>query len=172
MALSFIHNFFFSMNAFWWALTVFLMLMGLLGTVIPLLPGTVLILAGAVVHRLAFGPEHSVGWATLAGLTALMLLSQALDFLSGALGAKYFGATRWGAVGGIVGGVIGLFFGLPGLLAGPLLGVLAGELLGGQQLLPATRSTWGTLLGTTAGMLGKVGIALAMILWFALALAA
>ena len=86
------------------------------------------------------------------------------------MGAKYFGATRWGAVGGILGGVVGIFFGLPGLIIGPLLGVLIGELLGGQDILPATRSTWGTLLGTTAGMVGKVLIALVMIVWFAVAL--
>ena len=147
-----------------------LMLAGLAGTVIPLIPGTVLILAGAVLHRIALGAEQSVGWGTLAALTFLMLLSQALELLSGSLGAKYFGATRWGAIGGILGGIVGLFFGLVGLIAGPLLGVLIGELLGGQQILPATRSTWGTLLGTTAGMVGKVLIAILMIGWFVVAL--
>jgi len=135
-----------------------------------LIPGTVLILAGAVLHRIALGAEHSVGWGTLAGLTFLMLVSQALELLSGSLGAKYFGATRWGAIGGILGGIVGLFFGLAGLIAGPLLGVLIGELLGGQEILPATRSTWGTLLGSTAGMIGKVLIALVMIAWFTVAL--
>ena len=158
------------METLWWILTVLLMLIGLAGTVLPLIPGTVLILAGAVLHRIALGAEHSVGWGTLAGLTFLMLVSQALELLSGSLGAKYFGATRWGAIGGILGGIVGLFFGLAGLIAGPLLGVLIGELLGGQEILPATRSTWGTLLGSTAGMIGKVLIALVMIAWFTVAL--
>lgn len=158
------------METLWWILTILLMLIGLIGTVIPLIPGTILILAGAVLHRLALGPEHSVGWTTLGVLTFLMLVSQALEFLSGSLGAKYFGATRWGAIGGILGGIVGIFFGLVGLIAGPLIGVLIGELLGGQKILPATRSTWGTLLGTTAGMIGKVLIALIMIVWFAVAL--
>ena len=158
------------MQTLWWTLTILLMLTGLAGTVVPLIPGTVLILAGAVLHRLTLGPEHSVGWTTLLVLTFLMLLSQALELLSGSLGAKYFGATRWGAIGGILGGIVGLFFGLVGLIAGPLLGVLIGELLGGQQILPATRSTWGTLLGTTAGLIGKVLIALLLIAWFAVAL--
>jgi len=159
------------MQTFWWIVTGLLMLIGLVGTVIPLLPGTVLILTGAVLHRITLGAEHSVGWGTLVGLTVLMLLSHALELLSGSLGAKYFGATRWGALGGILGGIVGLFFGLPGLIAGPLLGVLIGELLGGQEILPATRSTWGTPLGTTAGMFGKVLIALVMIGWFVVALA-
>lgn len=158
------------MEIFWWVVTVLLMLIGLAGTVLPLLPGTILILVGAIVHRLAFGAEHSVGWWTIAALTLLMILSHVLELLSGSLGAKYFGATRWGAIGGILGGVVGIFFGLVGLIVGPLVGVLIGELLGGQNILPATRSTWGTLLGTTAGMIGKVLIALVMIVWFAVAL--
>lgn len=158
------------METLWWTLTVMLMLLGLAGTVIPLIPGTVLILAGAVLHRITLGAEHSVGWTTLVALTVLMLLSQALELLSGSIGAKYFGATRWGAIGGILGGIVGIFFGLVGLIAGPLLGVMIGELLGGQQVLPATKSTWGTLLGTTAGLIGKVLIALMMIAWFAVAL--
>ncbi len=158
------------MEPLWWLITALLMLAGLAGTVVPLIPGTVLILCGAVFHRLMLGPEHGAGWVTLVALTVLMLLSQALDFLSGSLGAKYFGATRWGAIGAIIGGVVGIFFGILGLLVGPLAGALLGELLGGRGILPATRSTWGTLLGTGAGLLAKVLIALIMLGWFTLSL--
>ena len=52
---------------------------------------------------------------------------------------------------------------------GPLAGVLCGELLGGKGLLPAGRSTWGTLLGTTAGIIMRVIIAAIMIAWFLVA---
>lgn len=157
------------MPALWWTLTLVLMLIGLVGTVVPLLPGSVIILAAAVVHHFGLGPERSVGWGTLLGLAALMLVSQALDIVSGSIGAKWFGATRWGAIGGILGGVIGLFFGIIGIIVGPLAGVLAGELLGGKGILPAGRSTWGTLLGTTAGMVGKFVIGIIMIVWFLVA---
>lgn len=158
------------MDVLWWMLIIFLMVIGLVGTVVPLIPGSVIILAAAVIHRLAFGEAASVGWFTLIALTVLMLLSQALDFLSGSLGAKYFGATRWGAIGGILGGIVGLFFGLPGIFIGPIVGVLTGELLGGQGILPAGKSTWGTLLGTVAGMIAKFVIGVVMIAWFFLAL--
>jgi uncharacterized protein YqgC (DUF456 family) len=150
----------------WWTLTLVLMFVGLIGTVVPLLPGTTIILAAAVVHHFALGEAQSVGWWTIAGLTILTVLSYVVDFVSGAIGAKKFGATRWGAIGGIVGAIVGVFFGLPGIFIGPLVGVLAGELLGGKGLLPAGKSTWGTLLGTTAGMVCKLGIAAAMIAWF------
>jgi len=153
-------------DTLWWTLTIILMLVGLVGTVVPLLPGPTIILAAAVVHHYALGAEKSVGWWTLGGLVLLTVGSYVVDFVSGALGAKKFGATRWGAIGGILGAIVGIFFGLPGIFLGPLIGVLAGELLGGKGLLPAGRSTWGTFLGTTAGMVLKLMIAAMMIGWF------
>jgi uncharacterized protein YqgC (DUF456 family) len=150
----------------WWILTAALMLAGLIGTVLPLVPGTVLILCGAAVGHFALG---AIGWPTLLGLTGLTILAQLIDLVSGAVGAKYFGATRWGAIGGVVGAIVGLFFGVIGVFVGPLVGALLGELLGGQGILPAGKSTWGTFLGTTAGIVGKLAIGLAMIGWFAVA---
>lgn len=146
------------------------MLVGLIGTFLPFLPGSLFIFLGAVVHWAAFGSEAGVGPWTLVGLGFLMVLGQVLDFLSGSMGAKYFGATRWGIYGGIAGAIVGLFFGLPGLLLGPLLGVLLAEIfLGKQALAPAAKSTWGTLLGTAAGLAIKAALAVIMIGWFVLA---
>jgi hypothetical protein len=156
------------MTTLWWTLTIVLMLTGLAGTVLPLLPGTTIILGAAVMHHFALGAEKSVGWWTLGGMLVLTILSYVVDFVSGALGAKKFGATRWGAVGGIIGAIVGIFFGLPGIFLGPLAGVLIGELLGGKGLLPAGKSTWGTFLGTTAGMVAKLMISALMIGWFLL----
>ncbi|HEY8899012.1 MAG TPA: DUF456 family protein [Chthoniobacterales bacterium] len=154
------------MDALWWILTVGLMLFGLVGTVVPLLPGVILILGGAVLNHFTL---HAVGWPTLLGLTLLATLAMALDFVSGAVGAKYFGATRWGAIGGILGAIVGLFFGVIGIFVGPLIGALLGELLGGRGILPAGKSGWGTFLGTTAGLIGKFLVGVAMIAWFAIA---
>ena len=158
------------MQILWWTLSILLIVTGLICTVVPLLPGTFLIFLGALFHKLMLGPEHSVSWVTIAGIGVLMVIGQALDFLSGSLGAKYFGATRWGAIGGIIGGVVGIFFGILGLLVGPLVGVLIGELLGGRGLVPSARSTWGTLLGTGAGLVIKAVLAVAMVAWFTIAL--
>ena len=157
------------MDVLWWSLTVILMLAGLAGTVLPLLPAHILILAGALLHRLTLGPEQSVGWWTIGGLVVLTIIAQVVDFVSGTLGAKYYGATRGGAIGGLIGGVVGIFFGLPGLILGPLFGVLAGELIGGRTLLPAAKSSWGTFLGTIAGMAAKIVLAFWMIGWFVFA---
>ncbi len=154
------------MDLVWWLITGGLMLAGLVGTVVPLVPGTVLILLGAVFNHFTL---HSIGWETLVALTLLTIVALALDFVSGAAGAKWFGATRWGAIGGILGAIVGLFFGLPGLFLGPLGGAILGELLGGKGLLPAGRSGWGTFLGTTAGIIAKLVIGFVMIGWFAIA---
>jgi uncharacterized protein YqgC (DUF456 family) len=154
------------MTAFWWILTLVLMLVGLAGAIIPLLPGPAIILAAAVMHHFALGPASGTGWPTFLVLSLLMALAFLVDVLSGAIGAKYFGATRWGAIGGILGGVAGIFFGLPGMFLGPLLGALIGELLGGKGILPASQSTWGALLGTTAGIAARLALSLLMIIWF------
>lgn len=156
-------------DALWWTLTLVLMLTGLVGTVVPVLPGTTIILAAAIMHHLALGEARSIGWWGIAGLVVLTVLSYVIDFTSAALGAKHFGASRWGAIGGLVGTVVGMFFFPLGIFLGPLAGVLIGELLGGQKLLPAGKSTWGTFLGTTAGIIGKVTIAAVMIGWFLVA---
>lgn len=156
-------------DALWWTLTIVLMLTGFVGTVLPVLPGTTIILAAAIMHHLALGEAQSIGWWGIGGLVVLTVLSYVIDFGSAALGAKHFGATRWGAIGGLVGTVVGMFFFPIGIFLGPLIGVLLGEMIGGQALLPAGKSTWGTFLGTTAGIIGKLTIAAVMIAWFLIA---
>ena len=156
------------MHTAWAVLILVIMLLGLAGTIIPLLPDTPLIVVGAIVHHYVFAPKGA-SWTTILVLTGFMLVSLVLEFVSGSMGAKYFGATRWGAIGGILGAVVGIFYGPVGLLLGPVAGVLLGELLGGKGVLPAGRSAWGTVLGTVAGMAGKFAIGVVMIGWFLVA---
>ena len=155
------------MELIWWLIAIVLMAVGLLGTILPLVPGAIIILAAAIVHQLML-PGKSLGWWNIAGLVVLTLLSYALEFGSGYFGAKRFGATRWGTFGAVIGTIVGLFFGFPGLLIGPLLGAVAGELIAGKRLVSAGRAGWGTVLGNLAGIVAKLVIALAMISWFLL----
>jgi uncharacterized protein YqgC (DUF456 family) len=157
------------MTALWWTLTLILMLAGVVGVVIPVIPGTTIILAAAILHRLVLGEDHSIGLWTIGGLVFLTIVSYAVEFFSGSVGAKKFGATRWGGIGGVIGTIVGLFFGIPGIFIGPIVGVLLGELLGGRGLLPAGKSSWGTFLGTTAGIVVNLMIAGLMIGWFLIA---
>jgi uncharacterized protein len=154
------------MELFWWLLTIVLFAVGLIGTVAPVLPGTTIILAAAVIHRIMLGPEKSIGWPTIVVLVLLTLVTYALDFLAGYFGAKYFGATKWGTLGAILGALIGLFFGIIGLFVGPVIGAVAGEFIAGKQMIDAGRAGWGSLLGNIGAMLAKLLIALAMITIF------
>lgn len=154
------------MELFWWLVAIVLMAIGLIGTAVPVFPGTTIIFGAAVIHRVALGSVRSCGLSALIVLAVLMLVSYALDAASGYIGAKRFGATRWGLAGGIIGGLVGLFFGLPGLFLGPVIGAVAGELIGGKQLVKAGRAGWGTILGTVAGVMAKIVLGLAMVAIF------
>ncbi len=145
---------------------VVLFAVGLLGTVVPLLPGPVVIFAAALLHWCVVPKEKSVGWGVLLLLGLLMAACYAVDFGASYFGAKRFGATRRGSVGAIVGAVVGIFFGLPGIIVGPVVGVIAFELLRCGRLVAAGRAGWGTLLGYIAGVLLKLTIAVAMIALF------
>src|SRR6478672_12572806 len=90
-----------TMELFWWFLTIVLFAVGLIGTIAPVLPGTTVILAAAVIHRLMLGPDKSIGWHAIIVLVLLTFATYGLDVLAGYFGAKYFGATRWGTFGAI-----------------------------------------------------------------------
>lgn len=149
-----------------WLIVVVLFAVGLIGTVLPVFPGTTVILAAALIHRIMLGSEKSVGWVTLGILLLLTLASFGLDFLGGYIGAKRFGASRWGTFGAVIGALIGLFFGIIGLFVGPVIGAIVGEFIAGKRMIAAGRAGWGSLLGNLAAMVGKLAIALVMICLF------
>jgi uncharacterized protein YqgC (DUF456 family) len=154
------------MELFWWFFTIVLLAVGLIGSVLPAIPGATIILAAAVIHRIMLGPEKSLGWRALTVLVLLTLATYLIDVLSGYFGAKYFGATKWGTFGAIIGAIVGLFFGIIGLFIGPVVGAIAGEFIAGKRMIDAGRAGWGSFLGNVGGMITKLVIALAMITIF------
>ena len=154
------------MELFWWFFVIALFAIGLIGTIVPALPGTTIILAAAIIHRFVLGAEKSIGWKTIVVLVLLTLLSYVFDFFGSYFGAKYFGATKWGTFGAILGALVGLFFGLIGLFVGPVIGAIIGEVIAGKRMIDAGRAGWGSLLGNIGAMLAKLIIALAMIIIF------
>lgn len=148
------------------SLALLIMLTGLVGNVIPALPGTPLVLAGAVAHRLYFGAT-SASNTVLVALVLMALLALLLDLLATMLGAKKFGATWRGALGAVVGGVVGLFFSLPGIILGPFIGATLFELLGRKEFKPAARAGIGAVVGLLLGVVGKCSISVIMIALFA-----
>ena len=158
-----------SVDSLCWLAAIVVMAIGLIGTVLPVLPGTTIILAAAIVHRLIVGPEKGMGWWSLGGLIGLALVSYGIEFASSYFGAKYFGATRWGLVGAIIGGIVGIFTGFVTLVILPIVGAILGELIAGKRLINAGKAGWGTLLGSLAGMIGKLAIGLGMVSWWLVA---
>jgi uncharacterized protein len=154
------------MELFWWSVVVVLFAVGLIGTVLPVFPGTIVIFVAALLHRMMLGPGKSVGWGTITVLALLTLAAYALDFLSGYFGARYFGATKWGMFGALIGALIGIFFGIVGLFVGPVIGAILGEFIAGKRMIDAGRAGWGSLLGNLGAMIGKLFIALVMITIF------
>ena len=154
------------MELIWWFFVIALFAVGLIGTVLPVFPGTIIILAGALLHRAMLGPEKSIGWGTITVLVLLTVASYALDFFSGYFGARYFGATKWGMFGALLGAFIGIFFGIAGLFVGPAIGAIAGEFIAGKRMIDAGRAGWGSLLGNLGAMMGKLFVALVMITIF------
>jgi uncharacterized protein YqgC (DUF456 family) len=143
-------------------LTWLLMGVGLVGSVLPGLPGTPLVLAAAVLHRLYFGAA-SVGNLVLALLVSLTLLSLFLDYVASLVGARKLGATWRGVVGAVLGGACGLFVGPVGVLVGPFLGATALELASGREFSESAKAGLGAFLGLLAGAVGKIACCVAMI---------
>lgn len=150
-----------------WIVTGLLFVAGLVGCVVPVLPGHLLIIVGAIVYRLMTGSGAGIAWWGFAILVLLMAIAQAFEIISGSLGAKWFGGSKWGAVGALVGGVAGLFF-LPfGLLVGPLVGAFAFEkAFAKKNSRDSAVSGVGSVVGTVAGMAFKIVVGVMMIAWF------
>lgn len=142
-----------------------LFLAGLVGSVVPWMPGPLFILAGAVVWAFATDCQ-TLGWGRLAILAALAVLSFLLDLLAGALGARRYGASRWGVVGAMLGAVVGLFLGPLGVIAGCVVGAVVGELARGADLAGGVRSGLGALVGFLAGLVADLVLAITMIALF------
>src|SRR6185436_4992632 len=96
-------------------LALLLMIAGTIGTILPALPGTPVLVIAALIHKLYFGAKGADWWVIVV-LVLLMILAVSLDYLATVCGAKKLGATWKGATGAILGGLVGLFFGIPGIL--------------------------------------------------------
>ena len=98
-----------------WLLTVCLLVIGFAGCFLPVIPGPLIILLAAVFHWFVFREESEFEWWTFAILIGLLAASQIFDFVSGAAGSRWFGGTKWGAVGALIGAIVGIFFMLIGV---------------------------------------------------------
>ena len=139
-----------------------LLLLGLLGCVVPVIPGPALAYAAVLVLLpTRFGPTAF----ECVAFGAACALAFVLDYAVPAIGAKKFDCSRWGIAGCMVGTVVGMFYGLPGLVLGPFLGAFLGEIAAGKGIASSMRGGFGAFIGFVFGVLLKIAYCAACAGW-------
>ncbi len=145
-----------------WVLAVLLIVAGVVGTVLPALPGVILVFAGVALGAWIDGFARISGW-TVGALGVLTLIAWLIDFVAGYYGAKRVGASAQALAGAAIGTVAGVFTGLVGLVFMPLAGAAIGEFLARRDALRAGRVGLATWVGMALGTAAKVAIVFLMI---------
>lgn len=146
----------------YWSLTVLLLAAGLVGSVLPLIPGTTLILLGALLQQWLL--PGTLSWTAVGWIAAFWALSIIGDIVCTLLGTRLLGGSKWGMAGASGGALAGMFFSLPALIVGTILGAMAAEKLGAKRSdTDALRSGAGAALGFLLGTVLRVACAIAMI---------
>lgn len=133
------------------------LLIGLIGCIVPMLPGPPIAYLGLIfaqfTEKVNFTPLQLILWLLL------VIVLQVLDYFIPMLGVKRFGGTDWGKWGCIIGTVAGLFFFPPwGVIIGPFAGAVIGELLGGKETRNALRAGFGAFMGFLLSTVLKVAV--------------
>lgn len=161
------------MQILYWLLII-VMLVGIVGSVVPGVPGSGLILTSIIIWGVVSGSFAAIKIPLIVTVLVL-LLSIGVEFLASYLGAKKAGASKWGQIGAIVGLLLGFFgllptlpFGGPllGILLGPLLGAIIGEFLYRRQFWLAVKAGIGIIVGSVIGNLVQGVLAIAAVVVF------
>lgn len=150
-----------------WLIAGALVLIGLVGIVLPGVPGVIAVFGGMLLAA-SIDDFTRIGWPTLVALGVLTALAFAADILGSLLGAQRVGASRLALWGAAIGTLAALPFGFVGLVFGPFAGAMIGEFMAQQRLDAATRVGIGTWIGLAVGTLAKVSLVFVMLGVFAI----
>jgi uncharacterized protein YqgC (DUF456 family) len=152
----------------WSVLGGILMVVGLVGCFLPIIPGPPLSYMGLIVLQLKeqspFSTKFLIIWAVV------VVAVTALDYVVPAYGTKKFGGTKYGIWGCTIGLIVGLWMGPIGIILGPFLGALIGELIGGKSSDVAFKAALGSFVGFLVGTLLKLIVCGVMGWYFVMAL--
>ena len=157
------------MNVLLWVFAVALILIGIAGTVLPALPGAILVFGGIALAAWIDDFTRIPGWL-LAVLGVMTLIAWAVDYFAAAAGAKRAGASKLALFGALLGTFAGIVTGLWGLIFMPLLGAAIGEYIAQRDLRRAGKVGLSTWLGLLVGTAANVAIVFAMVGVFVAAL--
>jgi uncharacterized protein YqgC (DUF456 family) len=147
----------------WFSLAVVLLVLGIIGSVLPLLPGLPLVLAGVYVYALGTSLGGGIGMGHLIVYTLVGGAAIALGWLANMIGVRAAGGSRRAMVGAALGLVAGLFLGGPfGVLIGPFVGAVIFELVGGRATRQALRSGVGAAAGLLVGRVTEFAVAVGL----------
>jgi uncharacterized protein YqgC (DUF456 family) len=131
-------------------IAIILMLLGIIGCLVPVLPGPPLSYFGLILlHITRFADFSSTILIVLAAIAVVVTI---LDYIVPVWGTKKFGGSKYGTRGATVGLIIGLFLGPVGIIIGPFIGAVVGELIFKDDMKYALRAGFGSLLGFLTGI--------------------
>ncbi len=155
-----------------WLLAAFSLLFliaGIIGCVLPVLPGPPLSYGGMLLIHFSRFAQFETSTLITAGIIVGIVLI--LDYVVPVWGTKKYGGTKYGAYGSMLGLLIGMFFlpplgpfGIITLLGGPFLGAYIGEIIGGSRKEKALGAAFGTLVGFLAGTFIRVATSIAILI--------
>lgn len=129
-------------------------IIGIIGSVLPVLPGVPLSYGGILLlhftEKVQFSTQFLIFWAVI------VIIVQLLDYYVPIWGTKKFGGSKRGIWGCAIGMVVGLFFGPWGIVLGPFVGAIVGELSGGKQTQEAIKAGFGSFMGFLLGIVSKL----------------
>lgn len=147
-------------------LAIILFIAGLLGTILPVLPGAVLIYSGFILYGLITKFATLDVYFFFLQAVALIIIFL-VDFVASAFSTRHFGGSKPAAWGAVIGTILGLLiFGPLGIIIGPFLGATAAELLRGADANQSIRVGFGSLVGALGGTVLKLGAEILMIIYF------
>lgn len=129
---------------------IFLMILGIIGCLVPVLPGPPFSFIGLILlHLSRFGQFET---STLIILGAMAVVVTILDYIVPIWGTKKFGGTKYGTRGATVGLIVGLLLGPAGIILGPLIGAFVGEMIFKDDIRYAAKAGFGSLVGFLTGI--------------------
>ncbi|MGM9831580.1 MAG: DUF456 domain-containing protein [Paludibacteraceae bacterium] len=142
------------MDIFLSIVAALLLLTGLVGCIVPVLPGVPLSYIGLLLLQLTDRVQYSTRFLLIWG--AIVIVVQVLDYVVPAWGTKQFGGSKRGVWGSTIGLIVGLFFGPWGIVAGPFAGAIVFELFDGKNAKQALKAGFGSFIGLLAGTIVKL----------------
>jgi uncharacterized protein len=145
-------------------LGIVFMILGIIGCLVPVLPGPPLSYFGLLfLHLSRFGQFQNT---TLIAFGAIVVIVTVIDYVIPVWGTKKFGGSKYGTRGATIGLIVGLFLGPIGLIIGTLVGAFVGEMLFKDDLNYAIKAGLGSLLGFLTGIGLKLATSLIMTFYF------